>query len=741
MPEGMVMALPTTLWAGLLMFSGVQARDIADGSKNHGLVSKYIAFQSESAKNSVGDTGKFMAYHLNHMDGYVPVGYSNPRGDLDGAAPAITSPFMTYSDNPVHPTAHLQDFEPQTIVDEEEDKDVQKLFTNESSKPLGLSAIGVALLSFAAIIGVRIRRGMQPAFALANSSVHGIDMSVPMAPVSGENALDLKSQSPPVRTLGGCAPEAHAVFFVSPQDATTDMPQTLLHASSVSTLSSPSQDLFQRLQGAAEDAIKVAQETGPRAAFARTVQGQRAVLETLLELRTELPAPPPPETVVKATQDAQKAAQNGGDAATAFATPLLEWGRENVPPELAPRIARKLAEKLGATYVKLGQFVASSPTLFPAEWVREFENTLDAVPAISFEKVSKVVEAELGPINSVYATFDREPLAAASVAQVHRATLKDGRVVAVKILRPGVDQLLKADLGFLEVAGKFTEAIAPTFARVSLANVLADLRSTMLDELDLRKEADNLETFSKWLTESQLNGVATCPLPVREACSERVLTMDYLDGVALTDLDALRTMYGPDFDSERTLVNALNTWSMGVLSCDFFHADVHAGNLLAMEDGRVAFLDFGIVGRVPPRIWTSLRDAIVAFESEDYRGFAQALVTMGASDSVDLDQFSADLEALIKSIDEVNPQIALASDGDAVAAQIAVDDREITEVLLKVVQLTDRNGIKLPREFGLLVKQVLYFDRYTKLLAPDMDVLRDDRVVGFDDQRLGAITV
>lgn len=582
---------------------------------------------------------------------------------------------------------------------------------------------------------------MQPAFALANSSVHGIDMSVPMAPVSGENAFDLKSQSPPVRTLGGCAPEAHAVFFVSPLDATTDMPQTLLHASSVSTLPSPSQDLFQRLQGAAEDAIKVAQETGPRAAFARTVQGQRAVLETLLELRTELPAPPPPETVVKATQDAQKAAQNGGDAATAFATPLLEWGRENVPPELAPRIARKLAEKLGATYVKLGQFVASSPTLFPAEWVREFENTLDAVPAISFEEVSKVVEAELGPINSVYATFDREPLAAASVAQVHRATLKDGREVAVKILRPGVDQLLKADLGFLEVAGKFTEAIAPTFARVSLANVLADLRSTMLDELDLRKEADNLETFSKWLTESQLNGVATCPLPVREACSERVLTMDYLDGVALTDLDALRTMYGPDFDSERTLVNALNTWSMGVLSCDFFHADVHAGNLLAMEDGRVAFLDFGIVGRVPPRIWTSLRDAIVAFESEDYRGFAQALVTMGASDSVDLDQFSADLEALIKSIDEVNPQIALATDGDAVAAQIAVDDREITEVLLKVVQLTDRNGIKLPREFGLLVKQVLYFDRYTKLLAPDMDVLRDDRVVGFDDERFGAITV
>lgn len=511
---------------------------------------------------------------------------------------------------------------------------------------------------------------------------------------------------------------------------------TVLRAAPVSQ-----QNLLQRLQGVAGDAVQVARETGPRAAAARTVQGQRAVIETLLELRKDLPAPPPPATLLKAAQDAQKASQSNGDAATAFAAPLLAWAEENVPPELAPRIARKLAERLGATYVKLGQFVASSPTLFPAEFVREFEKTLDAVPAIPFAEVKKVIEEQLGPIASVYATFDEEPVAAASVAQVHRATMRDGRVVAVKVLRPGVDDLLKADLGFLEVAGKLVEAIAPTFARLSLANVLADLRSTMLDELDLRKEADNLDVFSKWLTDSSLDGVATCPLPVREACSERVLTMDFLDGVALTDLDALRNMYGQGFDAEATLLNALNTWSMGVLSCEFFHADVHAGNLLALEDGRVAFLDFGIVGRVPPSIWTSLQDTGVAIAAEDYRGLAQALVTMGAADSVDLDQFAVDLEALIKSLDDVTPQIALAQAEGGVAASIAVDDTEITEVLLKLVQLTERNGIKLPREFGLLVKQALYFDRYTKLLAPDLDVLRDDRVVGFDDDRAGAIDV
>merc|ERR1712025_754745 len=122
------------------------------------------------------------------------------------------------------------------------------------------------------------------------------------------------------------------------------------------------------------------------------------------------------------------------------------------------------------------------------------------------------------------------------------------------------------------------------------------------------------------------------------------------------------------------------------------------------------------------------RDAGASVAAEDYKGLDQALVTMGAADSVDIEQFATDLEALIKSLDDVNPQIA-------------VDDAEITEVLLKLVQLTERNGIKLPREFGLLVKQALYFDRYTKLLAPDLDLVRDDRVVGFDDQRAGAIDV
>ena len=161
---------------------------------------------------------------------------------------------------------------------------------------------------------------------------------------------------------------------------------------------------------------------------------------------------------------------------------------------------------------------------------------------------------------------------------------------------------------------------------------------------------------------------------------------------------------------------------------EWFHADVHAGNLLILRDGRVAFIDFGIVGRVPPSIWQALQDCGTAVATEDFALLARALVSMGAADQVDEAAFASDLEALFKSLNEVQPDVLLAETETGVAATVSVDDEQVTDLLLKVVSVTENNGVKLPREFGLLVKQALYFDRYTKLLAPEMDVLRDERV-------------
>jgi len=211
------MALPMTLVVCALMLSGVQASDITDGSEKHGSLSKY-PLRSGYSKSSIGDTGKFMAYRLNHMQHG-----GRPEASWDHAALAEEAPttptvgtFMTYSDKPAHLTAPTQDtmgftpakagtlrtskvLKPQKIADMDEDKDLQKLFTSESNMLIGLSAKVVVLLSCAAMVVIRMWRAMRPTIALASSGKHGVDMSIPMVPVSVDNTLDLKSQGSPLR--------------------------------------------------------------------------------------------------------------------------------------------------------------------------------------------------------------------------------------------------------------------------------------------------------------------------------------------------------------------------------------------------------------------------------------------------------------------------------------------------------------------------------------------------------------
>jgi aarF domain-containing kinase len=162
----------------------------------------------------------------------------------------------------------------------------------------------------------------------------------------------------------------------------------------------------------------------------------------------------------------------------------------------------------------------------------------------------------------------------------------------------------------------------------------------------------------------------------------------------------------------------------------WFHADVHAGNLLVLEDGRVGFLDFGIVGRVSDKTFRAVNELSAALALGDFKGMAKALCNMGATDEqVDLDRFAADIERVLKNISSVQTDVTITSGLDGrVSGTVDVDENEVTNLLLDIVEVTDKNGLKLPREFGLLVKQSLYFDRYLKILAPNLDVMADSRI-------------
>ena len=407
----------------------------------------------------------------------------------------------------------------------------------------------------------------------------------------------------------------------------------------------------------------------------------------------------------------------------------------------APKVLRRLFEELGSTYIKLGQFVASSPTLFPADYVLEFQACLDKSPTIPFSEVRSIIQSELGrPLSVAYDFVDPVPLASASIAQVHRARLKNGTEVVIKVQKPGAEVSLKADLGVLLVASKLLELINPSLSRLSLANIVGDIRASMLEELDFRLEAANLLNFRSFLEREGLSDVAVAPFPyVKDLSTKKVLTMDFLKGVPLVDLEGIRRFSS---NPEQTLVAALRTWAASVVQNEIFHADVHGGNLLVLEDGRVGFIDFGIVGRISEKVWSSVGRLVQSFVVEDFRGMAAALVDMGvAEQTVDVDKFGRELQVVVERIAALQPEIRVTTavtggvGGGGTAASVvgtsvdvAFDERETTQLVLEIVAVAENNGLKLPREFGILLKQSLYFDRYQKLLAPGLDPLRDPRV-------------
>jgi len=346
---------------------------------------------------------------------------------------------------------------------------------------------------------------------------------------------------------------------------------------------------------------------------------------------------------------------------------------------------------------------------------------------VPFARIKKIIESDLKKdLSEVFSFVDEKPLATASIAQVHAAKLKTGEDVVIKVQKPGVDSLLTADLAFVAFTTKVLEFLNPEFKRLSLADITGDIRTTMLDELDFTKEAKNMAEFRAFLAASNNKAVMT-PDVYPQASSKKVLTMERLYGRPLVDLEAIRA-YSLE-SPEATLITALNTWTASVVGCSSFHADVHAGNLLVLRDGRIAFIDFGIVGKISPKTWQALEGIIQGFASNDFETIASALVRLGAtSESVDTMAFARDIRAVFQRIERMDVDVVLTRADDAIEAQLQADDEEVTRTLLEIVAIGQEYGIKFPRDFGLLIKQTLYFDRYTKLLAPNVDVFNDERI-------------
>lgn len=390
------------------------------------------------------------------------------------------------------------------------------------------------------------------------------------------------------------------------------------------------------------------------------------------------------------------------------------WAVGHHPP--APQLLRETFESLGATYIKLGQFIASSPTFFPTEYVDEFQHCLDQTPAIPYKDIRRILQEELKrPLESVYRSIEPVPLASASIAQVHAATLVNGEEVVIKVQKPGVETVLRTDLNGLYLATRLLETLAPRLSWTSISGVVDEIRSTMMEECDFVQEAQNLETFRRFLKATD-NRVATVPEVYHHCSTRRVLTMERFRGVPLTDLETLRRVTP---DPEATLIAAMNTWFASLTQCEFFHADVHAGNVLVLEDGRVGFIDFGIVGRIRPETWQAVFQLVSAMSAGEFETMADAMVAIGiTSVVVDTHALAGDLRQFYQRLENMNRHNS--------GAQKA--DDQVNALLMEMVRVGELHGLHFPREFALLLKQFLYFDRYIHLLAPGMDMFVDERL-------------
>ena len=413
-----------------------------------------------------------------------------------------------------------------------------------------------------------------------------------------------------------------------------------------------------------------------------------------------------------------KGALRIGQTMTVLGRTGLGWLGGHRPP--APRLLRETFESLGATYIKLGQFIASSPTFFPREYVDEFQGCLDRTPSIPFSSIRRIVREELGrPLEDVYREIDPVPLASASIAQVHAATLVTGEEVVIKVQKPGVETVLLTDLNFLYLSSRVLETLAPRLSWTSLSGIVEEIQQTMMEECDFIKEARNLDTFRNFLQNTHNEDVVV-PRVYHDYSTRRVLTMERFHGVPLTDLDTIRRVTN---DPERTLITAMNTWFASLTQCEFFHADVHAGNLMVLDDGRIGFIDFGIVGRIRPQTWQAVSDFIAAVMAGNFEGMADAMVRIGVTrESVNVDALAHDLQQLYRNMDRMVP------DESATDWQVNEADDEVNNILMEVVRIGEDHGLHFPREFALLLKQFLYFDRYVHILAPEMDVFMDDRL-------------
>jgi predicted unusual protein kinase regulating ubiquinone biosynthesis (AarF/ABC1/UbiB family) len=409
----------------------------------------------------------------------------------------------------------------------------------------------------------------------------------------------------------------------------------------------------------------------------------------------------------------------------------------------AARGGRLVFEGLGATYVKFGQFIASAPSMVGEKTAEEFRGCLDSGPPVPFDDVRRAVEAEIGkPIESAFARFDETPMAAASIAVVHRATLLDGTEVAVKVLRPGIERTIATDLAMMERTVRVMAGLGIDQA-YNLVGLVVGLRLQIAEELDLRNEARTMDTFRELFRKFGLD-LLVVPRVHPAYSGQRVLTMDLLDGRPLDDLANAQSL---GVDPAPLVRQLLRAWVLTALRVNAFHADIHAGNLLLLRDGRLGMLDWGIIAQLDEDshiFFRRLCEAAVGDESawEDIgelviKNSGPSLQAIGLTDA-EIYRFARSMfePVLTQPLSQVSmadllmngDDVVRLATGEAPPRRTWRDRVHVMRAAAKAYRAAAAAGtFELPtmRMSFLSMKQLVYLERYGRMYIPEEALIAD----------------
>ena len=368
----------------------------------------------------------------------------------------------------------------------------------------------------------------------------------------------------------------------------------------------------------------------------------------------------------------------------------------------APEAAElsKDLEKMGPTFIKLAQLLSTRADLLPAPYLEALSRLQDDVEPFSFKEVEEIVTEELGVrLSKAFARFEAEPVAAASLGQVHRAEMRDGREVVVKVQRPGIREVVLKDLEILEGLAEFLDAHTETGRRYEFGHILGELRKSLLRELDYRQEMRNLLTFNRNFAEFRRLVV---PLPVEDYSTTRVLTMDYIEGKKVTALSPLALM---DLDGHELAEDLFHAYLRQILVDGIFHADPHPGNIFLTPDNRVALIDLGMVGRVTTQAQENILQLLLAISEGRGDEAAQLTIKLGEpKESFEKEKFSRQVADLVTQHQGSN-----------------VQEIDAGRVVLEITRISGETGFRLPAEFTLIAKSLLNLDQIVHTLDPDFD--------------------